>query len=155
MTDLEEAMEGLDAPTGMELRVETVLNKIEASLDQIPEKSLLSIDAVSASRVAYISALVTILKFLRRPTRVLAPQEDPEAPPAYIDNNDLAKEQARISLGYIKHAETKLLAALQIGRSVKDGALQDEVADLRGQISKLADYRAKKNGKTRTSKTAN
>ena len=83
-------------------------------------------DTVARSRQAYAAAIIKILDYL------LLPAFDSKT----------AEGQAKVAVAYVRHIETSRLAALQIGRSVRDESLQTEVLRLREKLAGLADQRA-------------
>ena len=83
-------------------------------------------DSVARSRQAYVAAILRMLDYLlMTPTSM-----------------DAAGKQAAVALGYIRHIETSRLAALQIGRTVRDEKLTVAVQTMRQQLADLAEKRS-------------
>lgn len=131
-TDVAAALESFDALAVKPEDKKDAATLLKEALDAIIREGdglaadLEQVDSVAASRQAYVAGILRIRQFLIEPKY----------------GKD-AVEQAKVALGYVRHIESSRLAALQIGRSVKDESLARAVQDLRQQVVDLADKRAK------------
>lgn len=117
-----------DAKKALVKAVTDKLNTIDLDdLEAMDEVVLAETDHASRHRLVYVCSLLRLLGFLRT------------SPPTW----DHAEKQARLGLGYIKHAEAQGLKALQLGRATSDKAIAAEVASLRQELAQIAHAKAK------------
>lgn len=100
---------------------------VALNLATVEDAILLDYDAALLNRLTYVASLVRLNQFIRRRTTSFAEEE----------------AQAKLSVAYIKNLEGNRLSALQIGRSGADLNLVDKVAELRAEIARVSDYKAK------------
>ncbi len=129
--DLVTALEPFEQPKDVETRLTEALEEflqlkdIDEDLEKVTDEDLVSLDASHIIRLTYIVSYIRLLRFLRK------------------DNPEETEAQARLGLYFLKHAESAKLQALQMGRSAKDEKLADEVARLRNEVTRIAEYRSK------------
>jgi len=116
---------------------ETTLVLTSEDLEGVSDETLLDADTSHMARVTYVVGLARLSRYLRK-----APSPETEEP------------QARMALAYIKHAEDKMLAALQIGRASRDERFAREVGTMREDIRRLSEIRAKNALKEKGKKAA-
>ncbi len=119
--------EGKDAKA-LQKAIKLKLAEIDCEdLTVYPDDELGSRDTVVQSRITYVVSLLRLLSFLKKKALTW----------------DDAEKQARLSLAYIKHAESKGLDALQPGRTSGDDRLLEDIALMKRQLDEHVEYRAK------------
>jgi len=130
---------GADAPPAAELSaVEVLTEALKKVLDpDETETDLLSMedlsalehneDGVARARQAYVLSYLKVLDFLRRPAGTF---------------NERAW-QARMAHQVIRHTEQHSLDRLKFGRSLEDESLQDSLREVRAEVEKLAELKAR------------
>lgn len=119
-------------PPASEADADDPIEQLRAALDAVMTRAsavavrLEDEDSVSRSRQAYVASILRLLDYM-----LMEPQ-----------SMDAASKQAAIALGYVRHIETSRLAALQIGRTVRDEKLATAVQSMRQKMAELADRRA-------------
>lgn len=122
------ALDDVEIPPDVALKLRAVLARlVEVPLDlnEMPEEHLLETDSVAQNRRNYIGSLLRFWHFLARKP----------------DDFDQESLQARMALGYIKHAEGSKTLQLSIGRTAGDSKMVEEVARLRNEMYELAKMR--------------
>lgn len=130
---LEQALTGFSPEVrAISVPIDDPVEQLRAALDAVIGRAqhtalrLEEEDSVSRSRQAYVASILRLLDYmLMTPTSM-----------------DAASKQAAVALGYIRHIETSRLAALQIGRTVRDEKLSTAVQGLRQQMAALAEKRS-------------
>jgi hypothetical protein len=140
--DPEKIIEGLaslspppEVQEQLALRDATTLVLTSEDLGALPDDTLLEADSAHISRVTYVVGLSRLSKYLRKTVPL-----------------DMEEGQARLALAYIRHAEDKLLTAMQMGRAAKDDKFAREVAVMREDIRRMSEIRAKNTVKERMKK---
>jgi hypothetical protein len=124
LLNLDMALSPFEAPSSPigEALVKTL--QATLSLDTASDDDLMQEDTVQKHRLLYVVSLLRLLGVLR--SGAVHPVD-----------------QAKLALGYIRHAESQGLAALQFGRSVADDKLAEEVRVLRERLAETAERKAK------------
>jgi hypothetical protein len=126
--DLKEALEDSDIPPEAQKKLELALAnliKIPADLTEIPDKELMETDATAQARRLYIGSLLRLWTFMaQRPM-----------------SQDIEEKQARLALGYVKHIEGSKSLSLNLGKTVADDKLVEEVNTLRNEMASLVKKR--------------
>lgn len=133
--DLAEALASFDALAKQKPAAEPAdpVEELRAALTKVLERATTAAprleeeDTVSRARQAYVAALLRILDYM-----LFQPSGEQGL-----------YRQANIALGFVRHIETSRLAALQIGRSVKDDRLANDVQALRARIQEMAESRSR------------
>lgn len=108
------------------------LVEIPLDLNDMADEELMEIDTISQNRRLYVGSLLRLYHYLaRRP-----------------DNIQEEENQARLSLGYIKHIEGSKALKLHLGRTAADGKLAQDVSDLRNEMANLVKHKQKLDDKT-------
>jgi len=130
--DLSSALAPFASPEAGSETGDQMVEQLRAALDAVLVRASVASprleeeDSVARSRQAYVAAILRLLDYLlMTPTSM-----------------DAAAKQGAIALGYVRHIETSRLAALQLGRTVRDGKLSDAVQKMRQELSLLSDKKA-------------
>ena len=92
----------------------------------LDERVLAGVDTTAKGRVVYVTAYLKLLSYLKQP----------------FADAKMREGQAKVALGFIRHAEMTNLAAMKLGRTTSDDRLAEEVMTLRTDLKALAEARA-------------
>lgn len=135
--DISRALESFRGPSGPRgpedgAASDDPIVELKQALDRVLTRasavsvSLEDEDSVSRSRQAYVASILRLLDYM-----LMEPH-----------SMDAAQKQALVALGYVRHIETSRLAALQIGRTVRDEKLAAAVQTMRQKLAEVSDRRA-------------
>lgn len=125
--ELETALSAFEAPEELKAALRETFKTDMLEISLASDSDLEQQDSVQKSRLTYVVSILRFLAYLRAPFTSQAMREG----------------QAKLALGYIRHAESANLQALQFGRGKTDSALQSEIEKLRKRLDVMSEHKAK------------
>lgn len=98
---------------------------VPLDLAKMDERELMKTDTVAQARRLYVGSLLRLWHYLARPPYDIGDEE----------------KQARVALGFIKHAEGSRSLSVHLGRTVSDETLAEEVDKLKQDLMRVMSKR--------------